>query len=801
MGDETLTLRIYSFGPPEIRLGGSLLTFPTRKTQALLLYLAIEAGLQQREHLATLFWPEASPERSHGNLRNTLRHLQRSLRNAAGVRQLPYLNVSHNSISLNFDTSVSLDLSTIEAAYAQARSDRSSRIPAEGTSNLPLFQAAAAFQRGEFLAGFSLGDAPEFDDWVASQREVWHRRLGLVLDRLTEILFTKGDFSSATDVASRWIAIDTLNELAYRRKMRAHFAAGERGQALETYEACRLLFAAELDIEPEPDTIALVEQIRSQPHALPSAGTRAALQSRHSDTSVAFLGKLFAGRVQEYQTLTKTYALAAAGQPQIVILRGDAGIGKTRLATKFTVWAKGQNAELLHGNAYESGSYLPFQPLVDAIRRRLEAEKSPRDLLDDSWVPALSRLLPELQMLSQESPSLPDQAANSSASQLFEPFAQLTMKLAKRSPLVIFIDDVQWIDSVTLDFLQYAVRRWQVSVSQENNTGASRILLLLSLRSTSLLPYNQPTQDGGSFGLAEWIERVSRDLPPVHIALEPLGKLDTLQMISSILAPPAADFGEWLYSETNGHPFYLVETLKDLLERHILHPKHRGPGDWVFSVDAVHNLGQAVRVPSTVHAVIRSRMNRLSPDALSLLTGSAVLDQPVTFEHVCGIVNLGADLALPALDELLSGRLLLEVVQEGKESKYVLVNDMLRDVIYTEAGDARRRTYHRRALEILATARESSAVLAHHAFAAGIMPEAFHYSLAAGQEALHLLALGAAVTHFERAQQAIPNLLSTETLDKGELEELYTQLKLAYELSGKPEKALSIAAEHDLLGL
>ena len=202
-------------------------------------------------------WPEASPERSHGSLRNTLDHLQTALRQASGQAQTSYLLVTHNSLSLNPDADIDFDLQTVERAYAQARADRSSRTLPEGSASLPLLQSAAACQRGDFLAGFSLGDAPDFDDWAAIQREVWNRRLGLILDRLSEIQFAHGEFAGATETASRWIALDALNEIAYRRKMRAHFAAGERGQALETYEACRAILAAELGIEPEPDTAAV----------------------------------------------------------------------------------------------------------------------------------------------------------------------------------------------------------------------------------------------------------------------------------------------------------------------------------------------------------------------------------------------------------------------------------------------------------------------------------------------------------------------------------------------------------------
>ena len=259
---------------------------------------------------------------------------------------------------------------------------------------------------------------------------------------------------------------------------------------------------------------------------------------------------------------------------------------------------------------------------------------------------------------------------------------------------------------------------------------------------------------------------MARELAPVHIELEPLGEAETVQMVLSILAPPAADFAQWLYAETHGQPFYLIETLKDLLERRVLHPKRRAEGQWTFAVDAEHDLGQAVRVPSTVHAVIRSRLNRLSPNAFSLLAGGAVLEQQITFERLCAISNVSEDLALPALDELISGRLLLEAAQPGTASAYTFTNEMLRDVVYTEAGDARRRLFHRRALEILEAAGDSAAVLAHHALAAGLAQAAFRHSLAAGREALRLSAVSEAIVHFERARQFVREASPPEMPDK-----------------------------------
>ena len=483
-----------------------------------------------------------------------------------------------------------------------------------------------------------------------------------------------------------------------------------------------------------------------------------------------------------------------------MVLRGEAGIGKTRLARKFLGWASAQGAELLQGGAFESGSHLPFQPLVEALRLWFERENFPKDLLDDGWLSPLRQLLPELNQLFPETTvaqNQPDvlvprsvEGRDASQDQLFEPLVQCTLALAQRAPLVLFLDDLQWADSATLEMLQYAIRRWQ------NRT---RVMLLVSLRSDALHPMTQPQQadrsQGGPMGLLSWLERVAHELAPVHLELVPLGERETVQMVLSILAPPDADFAQWLFAETQGQPFYLMETLKDLLERRVLHPKLRAEGQWTFAVDAEHDLGQAVRVPSSVQAVVRSRLNRLSPNAFSLLAGAAVLDRQITFEHLCTISNVNEDLALPALDELISGRLLLETAQSGLASRYTFTNDMLRDVVYTEAGDARRRLFHWRALEFLAAAGTSSAVLAHHALAGGLAQASFRYSLAAGREALRIAAVSEAVVHLEHARQFMQEAPTSELPGLAVIKELYLLLIKAYELSGRLEKVEELTAE------
>ena len=169
------------------------------------------------------------------------------------------------------------------------------------------------------------------------------------------------------------------------------------------------------------------------------------------------------------------------------------------------------------------------------------------------------------------------------------------------------------------------------------------------------------------------------------------------------------------------------------------------------------------------------------------------------FERLCATANVSEDAALPALDELVSSRLLIEVVPSAHTSGYAFPNDMIRDVVYTEAGDARRRLFHRRALDILAAANDHAAVLAHHALVAGLAEAAFHHSLTAGEEALRLSAANEAIAHFEKARELAQEASLARAVFQAQTPALYRQLGQSYELGGQPAQAKAVYDELDRL--
>ena len=766
-----LTLAL--LGTPEIRHAGQLLTFPTRKAAALLMYLAVEAGWHSREKIATLFWPESDAARSRSTLRRTRAFLRQTLNETTEPVDRPHLLVERDRLGFNFASDFALDLRVLGSIPLPARS------AADGSADLlPHLKSAADSYRGDFLEGFSLSDAPAFDDWVSVQREAWHRRMGLVYARLSQLQSDAGQVAAAIGTAARWVVHDPFDEAAHRCLMQLHFAAGDRAAALRAYDHCQAVLAAELEAAPAPETQALADHIRA---AAPPRGQPVA---RSGQPMLAVEAPLV-GRSAEHTQLVTAYRAACLGRSQVLTLEGEAGIGKSRLALEFLNWAAAQGALVLRGRAFESSGRLPYQPLIDALRSQLERENAPDDLLSDTWLAELSRLLPELR---DRYPDLPAPAPEEAAapSRLFEAVARLGKAWADRAPLVLFIDDVQWADAGSLDLLQYVTRRWA-----EMN---APIMLLPTVRAEALVTLP---------ALIGWLSSLSRDLPTTRLTLSPLTPDDTTQLIRSLAkrTPDEAraaenEFSQWLFAETRGQPFYMLETLKALLEQEVLKMQRDTAGGWTIDFEFAARDRARLRgyIPPRVRDVIRARLARLSPTASTLLAAGAVLGHGFTFERMCRTTDISEQAGLPGLDELLTSQLLIEADQTA-DRPYTFAHDKIRDVVYTEAGDARRRIFHRRALEALEYAAAPVAALAHHRSAAGLAEPAFRHSLAAGDDALRVFAVRDAIDHYERARHVLMEQASQrEDVEFSEesVLRLFVQLGHAYQLSGELDRARDV---------
>lgn len=216
----------------------------------MLIYLVVEGGAQPRDKLLALLWSDSGPERGRGVLRTTLAYLRRALDAFTTLNSAVYLMTEADTIAFNFKTDYDLDLHQVELAL---QSDQ----PA-------LLERAVSLYRGDFLIGFSLADAPGFDEWASVQRESWHRRMSAVFEQLSQRQAEERRFEAGLSTAARWVAHDPLNEAAHRWLMQLYALKGDRTAALQAYAACQTTLKTELSIEPSAETRKLAEQIRRQ---------------------------------------------------------------------------------------------------------------------------------------------------------------------------------------------------------------------------------------------------------------------------------------------------------------------------------------------------------------------------------------------------------------------------------------------------------------------------------------------------------------------------------------------------------
>ncbi len=421
------------------------------------------------------------------------------------------------------------------------------------------------------------------------------------------------------------------------------------------------------------------------------------------------------GREAELRTLEARYQDAQQGRMQVALIQGEAGIGKTRLASAFLDWAAAQGATPLTGRAFEVGGRLPYQPLVHALSRGLEAEAAPEALLSATWLSELSRILPELR---ERHPYLPEVPGDEMTARirLFEAVTRLAQAFCERAPVVLSIDDLQWADTASLDLLHYAGQRWSES--------GTPLLLLLALRSEALATASP---------LSRWVLGLHHALPVTELTLGPLNQKETLHLLEALVRPRAmsnrrgrlTELGLWLYRETGGQPFYLVETLKELLGRGALRRRATPAGEIAeLDLHALDTVQREPVLPPGVRWLILGQLERLSAAGRALLTASAILGQRASFELLRRVGELDEHDALAALDELLRYGLLREVQEGGsRQACYPPGHDKLREVIAAQLGEAQRQLLHRRALAALEAEGRPTAELVHHALAAGLTRE------------------------------------------------------------------------------
>jgi DNA-binding SARP family transcriptional activator len=321
--------------------------------------------------LAFLFWPDSTEAQAHTNLRQLLYHLRQSL---------PYANhfLHADRHSLQWqpapDVSFTLDVEDFERAIAGAEQAEQLQDIAGVRQAL---ERVTRLYRGDLLPSC-------YDDWILPERDRFHQLFVTASERLMALLEHEQAYSAAITVAQQLLRHDSLHEATYRQLMRLHALRGDRAAALRTYHICASRLERELGTSPSEATRQVYE-VLLQKDAAPQPAT--------SSSALRRTAPLIGRRVQ-WQHLQAAWHKAADGHPHLVMLSGEAGIGKTRLAEEMEAWVSRQGMTTASARCYAAEGYLPYAPVTTWLRT--EAIHAGLLTLDPVWLTEIARLLPEL---------------------------------------------------------------------------------------------------------------------------------------------------------------------------------------------------------------------------------------------------------------------------------------------------------------------------------------------------------------------------------------------------------------------
>ena len=653
----TATVELFLAGTFRVVRDGVQLTdgeIGSRKSRTLLKLLAVERpGLVTVDRIVEILWPDERPASPEQNVAIMVSRLR-------AVLGAELIQGGRAGYRLAAGPGLVVDLDVAAGFCEQA----------EGKLATAAAVALAAAERAHELlsAGTAIGDEP-YADWAEPARDQVRELLRRVRLAAAEASLATGDPRRAAGYAEAAVAADPLDEAAHRWYMSAATAAGEQAKALAAYEALRQRLGRELGADPAPQTRELhLAILREQDGELARSGSGRAAAPSPKPGAV-----LLAGRDRESKELREAWAAAAGGQPGLVTITGEAGIGKTTLAETLAAEAAEDGGTVLRTRCYETERSLFLQPIVEAIAP--VAASTPagtlRQLLGEHAT-AAAGLLPEIAMLLGAPP--PGRGSvEMERRRAFEAVRAFLRGLAERNPVLLVVDDLQYAGQSTVELMHFLGRE----------PAGTRLLIVATVR-------------------AENDAQMNAALAPVARRVE-VGPLDADAVAQLARAAGRDELAGRILERTRGHTLFVVEVLRALAS------------------------GEE-GVPESLRTAVQARVRRAGPPVETLLRAAAVLGSTVDPLTLGAMLDLVPAAALEQCEAALGARLL---VVSGRD--YEFANDLIRDVLYASTPEPTRLAHHRRAADLLTGQPES---LARHAAAAGDWLRAGRAWLRAGEDAM-----------------------------------------------------------------
>ena len=662
-------LRVRLLGGVDLHLGETPVPpLDSARAESLLAYLLLHRDApQQRQHLAFSLWPDSTEAQARTNLRHVLHNLRRALPEATR-----FIDVGPRTLQWRPEAPLWLDVAVFEEAVAEGR-----------------LEDAIEMYSGDLLEG-------NYDDWLLEERERLAQLHADSLERLARRLEKQERVPDAIRYAERLLRQNPLREETYRLLIRLHDASGDRARALRTYHVCATTLVREMGVEPSAATREAYDALLA---VLPDPGAQERAPASPARPPLV-------ARRAERARLAESWRVAQSGSAQLVLVTGEAGIGKSRLVEELRSWCAHGGAVTAEARAYPAEGGMTYGPLVAWLRSERIATRLRR--LDRAHLADLARLLPEL---LAEVPDLarPEPLPESEQRQrLFGAAARAI--LAAGTPLMLVADDLQWYDGNTLRFLHYLLR----------SEPEAQLLVAATARREEVDAHHSLSE------LVAGLEALGR---LSEIALGRLSREETALLAERIAGSPLADTeADRLYGESEGNPLFVVEALR------------AGRG--------------AAAAPGSgkVQGVITSRLAQLSDPAAELLGVAATIGREFTAQVLADAGDADEQVFVGGLDELWRRGL----VRAHGPTAYDFSHGKIREAAYLALSPAQRRHNHLRVAQALESGRAAdldavAGQVAAHYQAAAAAGEAVAWYVRAADAAQRLYASTDAVHFLERA--------------------------------------------------
>jgi DNA-binding SARP family transcriptional activator len=770
-------LRIYTLGTLQVVRDNHAVTegdWHTRQARQLLKILITERPRPiSTDRLIEMLWPNSTPSAAATTLRSAINALRNVLEPTRRNRA-PSLSIVTEAPGYAFriHPDIWLDIEVFDQTLNQAEAIQDS------VQRQPLLEMAVELYRDDYLI------SDPYADWATNERERLRERYFTALLQLAEIQAGLGAYSAAIAACRRILAREEVRENAYQALMRYQAESGDSAGALMTYERCRVVLAEELGADPSPLTQQWHQRILNG-EVEPRLVTPSAALHRRTDHVLspgliadlpqqtvlpafeADFPETLVGRETESSQLAMRLAEALAGRGNLALLEGEAGVGKTRLAYALLQQAVVASATVISTACQPLERQLPFAPLADSLGRYIAG--LPDVALQSLPAASLAQLIQIVPSLQDRLPGAPAASielspnTEESRQRLIEGIVAFLAALAKKRPLVFFIDDLHWADSDTLAVLSRLSQR----------LADLPLCLLLAYRSDDLAE---------NAALATLIHTFKRAPRHRFISVQRLVLSHVEQFVYEVTGkqdPASQSLAAYIYSITQGNALFVTEALRDWQERQPSLGESLGPGKETVDTPAL----QLVLSPTQrVQEVILERIERLPDAAQRVLQLSAVIGRDFSLEL---LERSAVDDPIAGLELLLQRKFLVERPDERLEFSHQIV----RQVAYERMAILQRRRLHQRvanALVALERAGQNPLEIAFHYGQAGAnsRQDFAHFSLLAGEMLLRTYGFRQAVDTFDQA------LLIFETMPDGSSDQLARALQgrgLAFESLFDPD--------------